>query len=608
MKALSILLALSLLGLNGVGIYFEERSGGLSPFSERGSEDESQALDDLHVTVGPQRYGDLAIYDYKVVAESYSNDKGEGRWDLFRLTLTGTLTQSFKTDQAATAEDGFDQKHPVVQAHQETRATFILHVESSDGEPLDIPGSIEGTRDVFTTIAGKVDIKALTHGYVQIDRLPRSPKPLEYTGDLRSYTNPSLPQFPSLDEQLLVAGQAYDPSANGSITVASGDESDWLELPPNTIYNWSAERAEIVNGYPAVVLNITSSFFAGLVDFNEQIWIGNDAAFPIKRVSYTNASWNSSDSSGYLFLKTMNTIRPGGFVAGTPAIPWAIPAPIFRTTHQKAEFAPWHYMPAQGAGFASSSFDWGQDDAIEYAIDHSPGLQSFLDRYDRPERPVTITGASYNATPTAADPEGKAGTYWWNLTFGYDPTPQERRDAYERYQAGEEDAYDFSYQILIRKDVARTINPLDPYSESYTIERDLDQQGTAEFNKKDLSDHLVTIASAEQIFKADPEVFSAMFRRTDGEIQWSSPGTSTSGTVQTKFNLGQTGLTGTGAGTIILQTLTGISMPSSRYGWMMQKGQIFTGSDTFIAAIDSESGQRVSVASVSGTSLLGVFG
>ena len=166
-------------------------------------------------------------------------------------------------------------------------------------------------------------------------------------------------------------------------------------------------------------------------------------------------------------------------------------------------------------------------------------------------------------------------------------------------------AYDFLYHVVVRKEVRRTLNPRDPYTTELTLETDEPEQGSAQRHKLQLSDRLVTAADAERLFESDTEVRSKLFY--NGEVLWVKNDVS-SGQVQTVLTLGQTSLTGEGAGAVLLETLTGISLPSSEYGWVLQNGRIFEGGDTFLASIDAQDGRWVSVAEIRGTSLLGVFG
>ena len=98
------------------------------------------------------------------------------------------------------------------------------------------------------------------------------------------------------------------------------------------------------------------------------------------------------------------------------------------------------------------------------------------------------------------------------------------------------------------------------------------------------------------IFKADSEVedkafdFSGKLDLRDTEVVL------VAGAVTDSF-----------AGVDIAQTITGLTVPTAKYAWGIQKGTVFEGGDTFSAGVDIETGRLVYVMEISGTELLGIF-
>jgi hypothetical protein len=57
----------------------------------------------------------------------------------------------------------------------------------------------------------------------------------------------------------------------------------------------------------------------------------------------------------------------------------------------------------------------------------------------------------------------------------------------------------------------------------------------------------------------------------------------------------------------IIETITGITLPSSKYSWAVQQGTVYRSGNTFSAAVDAETGLLIYVMEIDGTELYGIF-
>jgi hypothetical protein len=88
------------------------------------------------------------------------------------------------------AVDGFNVPHKCAEFDTDTTATFILYVNASDAEPLQIGGSLEAKRKEYFELNTRRPIDALTEAAVAIDRLPKYNVPLNFEGWIDAYADP----------------------------------------------------------------------------------------------------------------------------------------------------------------------------------------------------------------------------------------------------------------------------------------------------------------------------------------------------------------------------------------------------------------------------------
>jgi hypothetical protein len=580
--------------LNSYVVYDEYIGGGEgSDWLTQDDDGGGETLKDLTVVVPPHKLGGVATYDFDVLAEMYWEDYESGNWSLYRLTINGQL-RHFYNSRTMQARDGFWETHTTYEFQLDTDANFELFFDANDADPLYIPGSLNADRNEYRDLTEDRIINTFTEGEVEIDRLPRFNKALTFDGYVDAFPNPNREVEDTLEEQIFGNGQKISLDDEGTVVQKEYyEEYDWWM---ETNYNWSADRAEMLRGYKTLRVNITSVFFEDFLNFNEKLWITSDSPFPIKRFTRTNQTWEDEGGIAWIIIQSNNTLVEKGFTAGDIDIPWgSCKSDHWNQRHDDGEYQDWKYIPESGNGFSASSFNFKTEEADEFARDNSPGLQKFLDKYDKPGRGVTVTSAGYNASKNAIDPKGKMGSYRWNLTYGYRPTQEEARDARD---TGD---YNFSYNIVLLKNITKDPSkPLSDYVETIEIENDWGlRRNSAAMYREQLPDDVLTLAASEDIMMKHPKVQDEVANR-DGDIEW--------GDFETTYGLGLAGLGGSGPGFMMLELLTGIAFPSADYAWALQKATVYESGDTFSAAVDAENGQVIYVLKVSGTDLISVFG
>jgi hypothetical protein len=569
-------------------LYFQGGKG--SGWHTNPEENGEVPLSDLTVTVPSGKLGDMATYDYKIYAEIYWKDYQTGNWSDMRLDVTGNLFQWFHSN-VVERPDGFWQKHSTVAYEADIQASFAVYVAGSDSEPLTIPGSLNDKRIEYRDLTKKIAIDSYMNGDVTIDRLPRINKALTYKGEVEYYADPNRKVSPSLDEQIFGDGKTIKLDENG--TVAEEHYYSLYNFTLNTYYNWSADRAALFKGFKTLHINITSHT-QDLMDYNEQTWISSDSPFPIKRFQRTNQSYSDENGTFWYAVELTNTLQDKGFNPGTIDIPWGTcKGDHWTSRNPDGEYKQYKYVPVAGNGYSASSFDFKTEDVDNFARENSPGLQNYLAQYNG----VTMTSAAYNASRNPLDVNGKAGSYRWNLTYGYFPTDDEWREAQKTHN------YNFSYNVVVIKNVTKDLTkPLQSqYIETVEIENDWGRvRNYAALPRDALPSDGLTLAASEDIMMKQPMVKQNVADK-NGEIDW--------GDFETTYGVALTGVSDqTSPGMQIVELLTGITMPTADYAWMVQKGTVYQSGSTFTAAVDVESGQMVYAMSVEGTALMGLFG
>lgn len=579
MKKILITIIISALLLNAYLLTIEKKEDGWKKIE---TNEAYEIPANFTVTVPDWKIHDYHLADYDVFGVLYNKNKTSGEWEKYTLEINGQI-KTYVTG-ITTAYDGFGDEHHVVNKKIETAATVKIIIEKSDGSPLTIYGKLDGERDEYIELNSKKIIQTVNNGNVEIDRLPKYNVPISYSGYLKTFPNPHAKPTKSLHEEIYGDGKTISKDMNGSVVKGVGQS--WMFQR----YNWSVVGAEKIAGYSALKIKVESTFWEDFLKYKEILWISNEVPLPVKTSATANTSWNTENDTGYLYMVSNTTLQEGGFTSGDEDIPWDDKNNAhFRKHHPLAELKDWEYMPKSGAAYDVSSFDFKCEDAVNYAIDSSRGLKSFLSEHDN----VIISSAKYNASKDLKDPQGKAGSYSWNLTFAYKPKP---------YEIDEEnrEKNKFEYNIRIVKNVTKRAGLI--YDEEISIMEELGKKsGMADFAKMDLNQKVITMSSSERILKTDDIIKNDVCNPITGEFDWKD--------LSYHFIIGNLSV-GELPSITLLETLTGIKAdpPKARTSWLLQKDTIYKNGETTSAAIDAESGQFIYILKVEGTVLYTIFG
>jgi hypothetical protein len=470
----------------------------------------------------------------------------------------------------------------------------MIVIDTADSEPFVTHASGTATRAEFWNLDDERVIKALTDGVVNIDEIPRAPNiPLTFTGNLRAYPDPNEILEDSLDETIYLEQQTLMLNDSGVYTEPGANE--WLDQE----FDWKVDAVENVSGYNTMRVNVTAMVFYNWLNFNRLIWIANEVPVPVKGFTRTNQTWGEvgSDEHGYLVAETTRILRNGsaGLTRGTESPQWRDKKGDYLTEYPGVEKKPWDYMPQDGEKFDDTHFQMRPSAAIEFAKANSEGLADFLEDYDDGE--LICNSAYYNFSKTAkdkTDPDRKAGTYDWNLTFGV------KFNWWEEEEEIDEDGHSSrnrTYNLLVKEVIEK--NVISGYTHTFYIPADKDRgrrRGGASYYRSDLDSDAVTLSSSISIFKQDEDV--------------SEKGFDALGYMEDEFKYGvliEAMETEERPMLDLVGTLTGINTPSARFGWWLQQDTLMESGSTFAAALDAETGQILFVLEADGTQLNTIF-
>ncbi len=586
MRSIIIAAALALLMLNAVmyQAYWQESEGG-DEWEGNGGEDIIVPIDAITVQVPKKRAGDAMQYDYDFFAEIYYKNKTSGNWSRTTLEANGQLLESYPN--VISQADGFNQQHQTWRLRTEIRLslkiTIINYAPGEENEPLIVLGSIDGTRDRYSTLKGDIPILSYAGGLLKVDEIKGLDIPVdsfEFSVDTWSYPDPHADPERALEERIYGQQATLSEGMNGSYVESGGD--DWTGWGiEQQIYNWSIDESERVRGYDSLRLNITSDFF-GVINLTKTLWLSNIVPAPV-RITYESITrWNEPQEVGHLILVTNQTLERNGYQPGTSIInvnPDAMET--FADRHPSGVYDSWEVAPKDGS-LSSSSFEFGLEDALDYAMANSEGLKEWLRTHPSP----IVTDARYWEKETD---QLNMEQFVWNITLADEPGDWEDWDLWFSTNA---------YRINVSKFIER--RPI--LGDLVTYEIDDDEQagrGYAIVPEEELAADLVTLASSERIWsqlsRVTDEVYSGVDRKVDFQT--------------TYYYLSMGGISPAGFGLDFLDTLTGVSIPTTNYTWALQSGNIFEGASSFWVAVDVETGRVVFISDIAGPqSLQLIFG
>jgi hypothetical protein len=482
-------------------------------------------------------------------------------------------------------------------------AFFTVTAESHDDEPISANGEYDIGRDEYTDLAMERIVFTEADAWLEVDELPSTNIPLEFTGYMRSYFDPDEEDKETLEESILEDDRYIELGDTGTYDYGIGDS--W-----SIEYTWEAQQGEIISGYETLFINVTTDFgdenFS--LPFQESLWYANEVSVPVRQFIRTSTYYEDDETLFYFIIENDFKIQAKGFTPGNKDIEWGpgkCSGEHWRHDHPKALFESWYdnYMPLSGLDFDESSFDFKPEDAITYLTTMDPAtnkypsddLAEFLDSYDD----ILVTRAEYTAEKNSLGDFGeqqKQGEYWWNLTFAH-----ARSDEDEGISSRE---LPYRYQLLVKQTSTYQALQEDDYEDEWEIEEDYGiDNGTAPFSNWELSSDALTMTSCEEIMKTDDKVIEHFYTRPSGrvdeELSWGElEGTS--------FTLEVSDWSAFGMD--MIGTLTGIeTQTTSEYYWTLSEEDLLAGGTLTSVSVDAQTGRLISILYLKGTALQGAF-
>jgi hypothetical protein len=541
-------------------------------------DDDIVPIDAISVQVPPVRAGDILQYDYTFFAEMYWMNRTSGNWTRMTLKANGQLLEQIVG--TSTLRDGYNQRHEAWTLHTEISMsltlTMVEHSPGEDNEPLIVTGRIDGGRDRHATLKGDVPIMNYAGGLLAIDEIKGLDLPVssfEFSIDNWGYPDPNIDPERSLEETIYGEQAIVSEGDNGTY----GEDTGWNYTQ---WYNWSVDRSERVHGYDSVRLNISLDFF-GFITLDKLIWLSSDVPRPVGLMYNSSTFWYEPEETGHIILETTQMLQKDGYSRGGSIIPIQYGVkPSFTNRHSLAVTMPWEFAPDDG-GTTGSSFDLGLEEALDVALAESSGLNEWLHTHPSP----MVTGAGYYAEVV----DTRTTEYKWNITLEDEPG---------EWEYWEDWAPTNGYTVNVTKRVERRLIG-DDVVETFLESENGPHRGAAAVPESALSDELVTLASSEDIWASIDSVASVAYSGIEQEVDFSNA----------RYFLVMGGVNPTGFGIDLLDTLTGIAVPTTNLTWMLQVGTVWEGASTYAVGVDAETGRMLFITDVEGPqSLQFLFG
>jgi len=557
-------------------------SGGTG-FTEQPGEGDIAAISNLTVVVPRERLGDLLQYDYYFYGEMFSKNMSSGNWSQVVLKANGQRLDSFPT--VGRQADGYNQMHDAYRSHVELRLSVTISIidyrPGEDSQPLIVTGRIEGDRDKYATLRGDIPIMSYAKGELKVDDIEGWPagglgmSSFEFDVETWGWPDPNIEPEVPLEERIYKDGAALDVGMRGNYSDRGEGWGNYSQ-----VYNWSIDGADRVRGYDCVRLNITPDF-QGFFNFSKVLWLSNDVPSPVRTVYNSTTYYVEWPEYSYIIINSTQTLLKAGYSqGGAPIDVRPDEREQFATVHPSADLRTWGASPEDGP-LSGTSFELGLEEAVDYAMESSEGLKYWLRTHPSP----MVVESSYSRNTT--DQPLNVEEYIWNITLSDEPGEWE--DWEEWYPVN-------AYQVNVSKRIERRPVLGDRVTMSILSERG-PRHGAAPYERSDLSTKLVTLASSEAIWSQVQMVAQKAYTGLDGKVDFSD--------ALYSFSLG--GVSSSGFGFEMLDTLTGISVPTSNTGWVMQVGDVWEGTETYMVGLDAETGRMLFITDVSGPQALSLI-
>ncbi len=594
-----IVIALALMSNVGIGIY-QNNTNITSPGTDDsgdGPEDENPVSNIVELVVPDIRIGDQVTYDYGLFAEMYWENKTSGEWEKYTFKGEGELLQY--VDEITDITDGFQVSHNSVKMAYDTRAHFDLTMSGSEKDTITIPGNLDIARSEFNNLFDEHQIMSHNAGSIAIEGLGgqwgEKTLDVEYVADLRTYSDPSADPTESLDDAIYADGQTLTLGSEGTFEPDALSDGEGGDLYFQK-YDWKVEGAYELNGRDTMKINVTSSFW-DLLSFKRIFYISGDSPFPLKGFTRTNTSFEDEEGAFYIILETTRELKSDSSLGiGTEAIPWGSTKGHneYFEEHPAGQYESWLRAPSDGTEVEYSSFaGFTLGGAMSFAEERSEGLSEFLDEFDR-RGTVLVDSAVFNKTDI--DLLGTNTTQFWNLSYAYVTTSEEFYQYYRDFGERPKWSYRINIARSIETDIqGNTVESIYIFKDEGDDRHGLTRGAMSESDLK-MGTRLLTTTHAEKIFRVDDEIKAMAFKNNNLKKD-----------IQFKYTV--LGINSdNNPGMMLIQQLTGLSMPTSDNAYEVKAGEVWTGGSTYSAAADANSGQLLYVTEIKGSELASIFG
>jgi hypothetical protein len=583
LRSIIIAAALAILVLNAVmyPYYWTESTADDEWKEGNGDDDIIVPIDAITVQVPKKRSGDVLQYDYDFFGEIYAKNRTSGNWSRITLEANGQMRESYPGISSQT--DGFNQPHQTWQWSSDIRLSLVITIEEyspgEENEPFILSGSIDGSRKKYSTLNGNIPILNYAGGLLKVDEISSVEAQIpEFEFSIDAWTYPDLSITPErpLEERLYGQQNALNEGMNGSYGETQEDWGNYTQW-----YNWTVETSERVRGYDCTRLNITSDFF-GFFYLSKILWLSNDVPAPV-RASYVSITrWNEPEEFGHIVLTTNQTLVKQGYQQGSSVININHNGKeTFLSRHPSGAYNSWEVGPKDGS-LSTTSFEFGLQEALDHAMANSEDLQEWLRTHPSP----IITEAGYFEKDTD---QLNMDQFVWNITLADEPGNWEDWDLWYSTNA---------YEINVSKFIER--RPI--LGDLVTYEIDPEERawyGYAVVPEEDLASGLVTLASSERIWSQLSRVSSRVYSGVEQKVDFADA----------RYFITMGGISPAGFGMDLLDTLTGVSIPTTNYTWALQYGNVWEGASTFMVGVDVETGRVIFITDISGPQALSlIFG
>jgi len=554
---------------------------------------EIKSYEKFSVHLPQEMIGDNFNYDFKLYAELYFENYTTGNYSKYTMDSDGSWEDV--VDGPFDIESGYGDKHSCVLNRYIMNGEFDITLDSTETGEVTVPGEFKADTKEYTEFQDRKTIKSVNEGEMKVDQLPKATMAgeVKYNGLIRYYPEPADEQIPNISEQIY-----YDK------TIREGDSGSVLYEGSSDLssgeYLWTAEKKETfrVDGrdVDTLLMNITSNFYYNF-DFHRQAWISNDHHHIVKEIFRTNTTHEDEDGIFWMIFEERRMLLD--YTIGEQEKPWKDEETAeYPSVHVRGEFEKWDEIPKGGYLFDDDpmikdlAIQMSPEDAFEFAKENSAGFKNFFKQY-----PNTFIGrAKYNAT--LQDPTGmedKVGTHIWNLSAQEYMNVQDAREYREAHDREPEK----QYTLRVAKNISNELNPLT--EEKYKFEQEIEKEygkmeGYTKYLRSELASSGCTLSGAIDIINTDPDAKEELFDSSGNLI-----------VKDLSILLGE-GATGESApGTEIVQALTGLHMPYTKYTWTFQRASVYETGDTFIVSVDIDTGRLVQVTQITGNQMRGLF-